>query len=169
MKYEIAYLSNSGNTAKLAQELVGMLSREEVSLTDLACDQVSADADVYLFGFGVNRGTVPVKIMDALECAEGKTILLFVTCGLEPTKDYQASIERRIMPFLPDECDYKGLFLCQGQFQEEAVKNLQKALQQQPENEQIRALLNYSSEADGHPDRNDLNALAAFVSAQLLT
>ena len=167
MKYEVAYISQSGNTATLAEEIAELLSDEVVHLTDLACDDISEDADVYFIGFGVNRGTVPLKIMDALEAAEGKTIFLFVTCGIEPTERYKASVERKVLPFLPDDCDYKGLFLCPGEFPEEVVQNIQAILKQQPDNAQARILAENSRKTYGHPNEDDFKALGEFILAHL--
>ena len=167
MKYEVAYISNSGNTATVAEEIADMLSEEDVRLTDLSCGEASEDADVYLIGFGVNRGTVPMRIMDALEVAEGKTVLLFVTCGMEPTESYKFSIERKILPFLPDDCDYRGLFLCPGQFPEEVVRNIQEVLRCQPDNAQARSLLEHHQKTYGHPNEDDLEELREFIWAKL--
>lgn len=167
MKYEVAYLSQSGNTAVLAEELAEMLSDEDIHLTDLARGELSPDADVYLIGFGVDRGTVPIKIMDALDAAEGKTILLFVTCGMKPTDAYRAAIERKIVPFLPDVCDYRGLFLCAGQFPDAAVQSIERALAQAPNDAQAQALLQQHRQTCGHPNREDMDALRRFVSDRL--
>lgn len=167
MKYEVAYLSQSGNTAVLAEELAEMLSDEDIHLTDLAHGESSPDADVYLIGFGVNRGTVPIKIMDALDAAEGKTILLFVTCGMKPTDAYRTAIERKIAPFLPDACDYRGLFLCAGQFPDAAVQSIERALAQAPDDAQAQALLQQHRQTCGHPNQEDMDALRRFVSDRL--
>lgn len=163
MKYEIAYLSNSGNTATLAREIAELLCEEEMRLVDLSYDDLAEDADVYFMGFGLNRGTVPMKIMDGLELAEGKTVLLFATCGMEPTEEYKASVERKILPFLPDDCDYKGLFLCGGQFPEELVQKMQRVLRAQPENEQAKLFLQHHRKTCTHPNEQDLEALRDFV------
>lgn len=163
MKYEIAYLSNSGNTAALARVIASILPADDTHLTDLSLDDVSENADVYFIGFGVNRGMVPMKIMDALECADGKTAILFATCGMEPTDAYKSSIERKILPFVPDDCDYKGFFLCAGQFSEIVVNNIKETLRQQPENAQARALWENYQKTCGHPNGEDLEDLQDFV------
>jgi flavodoxin len=167
MNYEVAYLSHSGNTAILAQEIARLLSDEAVHLTDLSRGEPSQNADVYLVGFGVNRGRVPVKIMDVLESAEGKTILLFVTCGMEPTEAYKASVERKILPFLPDQCNYRGIFLCAGEFPDEVVRNLPELLRQQPDNPQAQLLAQHHQKTSGHPNAEDLAHLQTFLRAKL--
>lgn len=167
MKYEVAYISQSGNTAALASEIAELLSDEIVHLTDLARDEVSEDADVYFIGFGVNRGTVPMKVIDALEVAEGKRIFLFVTCGMEPTGSYKSSVERKILPFLPDDCNYEGLFLCPGQFPEGVVRNVQEILKRQPDNAQAITIAKNYQQACGHPNSEDFEALREFIWEKL--
>ena len=167
MKYEVAYISQSGNTATLAEEIADMLFEEKVRLTDLSCGEASEDADVYLIGFGVNRGTIPMKVMDALEIMENKTIILFATCGMEPTGNYKSSVERKILPFLPDDCDYRGLFLCAGQFPDEVIRNIQEVLKHTPENAQARSILEHHQKTCGHPNDKDLEELRDFVWTSL--
>ena len=116
MKYEIAYISISGNTERLAHGIADRLPQRKTIVTDLTTEEIMKKANVYLIGFGINKGAVPLKIMEVLEELHGKTILFFVTGGMEPLNEYRDAVERKIEPFLPDDCDYRGLFLCQGQF-----------------------------------------------------
>jgi flavodoxin len=163
MKYEVAYLSKSGNTATLAEDIAEQFADEEVHLTNLETEKPWDDADVYLIGYGVNRGTIPMKVMDALDLAEGKTVALFVTGGMEPTQEHKNALERKVTPFLPEDCDYRGMFLCAGQFPDQVVENAQAILQQQPDNPQAKALLSHHKKTMGHPDNQDLDNLRSFL------
>lgn len=163
MKYEIAYLSRSGHTAALAEDISEMLSDEEVHLTDLAQSDMNEDAEVYLLGFSIDRGAVPMRIMDALERTEGRVVLLFVTSGMEPTAPYRSSVERKILPFLPDECDYRGLFLCPAQFSDDTVQRVREILRHQPEHPQARALMESYQKTCGHPNALDMEKLREFI------
>ena len=78
MKYEIAYISQSGNTEKLAHGIADSLPHRDTFVTDLSCEEITGKADVYLIGFGLKKEAIPLKIMDVLEELEGKTILFFV-------------------------------------------------------------------------------------------
>lgn len=140
MKCAVAYVSRSGNTAAVAKEVANILSKEEIQLTDLSCEVPPEDADVYLIGFGVNQGTIPLKVMDAMELAEGKVLLMFATCGMEPTEYYKETVERKVTPFLPENCDYRGVFLCPGQFQEDVISKVEEILQAQPDNSAMRLI-----------------------------
>lgn len=163
MKYEIAYYSRSGNTAMLAEEIAELLSEEEVRLTDLSCSDASNDADMYLVGFGINRGAVPIKVMDTLELAEGKEVVLFVTCGMEPSEQYRRSVERMISPFLPDDCVYHGLFLCAGRFPDEVIAGVKETLRRQPDNQQAQILLANHEKTRAHPGEADLQNIRDFI------
>ncbi len=167
MRYEIAYLSNTGNTAKLAKGLAAMLPREETVLTDLSREEALGTSDLCFVGFGINREVIPMEIIEALERMEGKRILLFVTCGLEPTERYRASVERRLLPFLPDDCDYKGLFLCAGGFSEDMIETITRSLRKNPDNAQARTLYEAHKRSHGHPNEEDLDALWDFVQDSL--
>lgn len=163
MKYEIAYYSRSGNTAMLAEEIAELLSSEDVRLTDLNCSDASDDADMYIIGFGINRGAVPMKVMDVLEQAEGKEIVLFVTCGMEPSEKYRISVERRVKPFLPDDCVYHGLFLCAGRFPDEVIAGVEATLERQPDNQQAQSVLANHEKTRNHPDKADIQNIRDFI------
>lgn len=163
MKYEISYLSKSGNTAKLAEAIASMLPPEDTRIADLASGEASGGADISFVGFDVESGTIPLKIMDALDYAEGKTIALFATCGLIPTEEHKAAIERKIAPFLPDECDYRGLFLCAGQLPESTASVVEERLKTQPDNAEMKDYLKRHYQITGHPDAHDIKDLESFV------
>lgn len=167
MKYEIAYCSRSGNTALLAEEIAELLSAEEVNLTDLDIDTASDDADVYIIGYGVNRGSVPLNIMDALELAEGKELLLFVTSGIAPTEQYRLVLERKVKPFIPDDCIYHGLFLCAGRFPDEVISSAEKTLQSDPDNRQAQIILASHEVTKTSPNEEDIQSIREFVWTEL--
>lgn len=167
MKYEISYFSKSGNTAVLANAIAAMLPAESMKITDLAVGEVSVDADFHFIGFDVSGGALPLKVMEALDHAEGTAVALFSTCHLLPTEEHKAAIERKIYPFLPDGCDYKGLFLCAGQFPENAAGVVEEKLKTQPDNAEMKEYLKRHYEIAGHPNAHDIENLKAFVQSVL--
>lgn len=72
LNYEIAYYSLSGNTEKLAYGIAKRLPENQAFLTNLQEEEVTLAADVYLVGFGINNGTVPLKVMERIEPAGRK-------------------------------------------------------------------------------------------------
>ena len=155
MNYEIAYYSLSGNTEKLAYGIAKRLPENQAFLTNL--QEVTLAADVYLVGFGINNGTVPLKVMDALDRLAGKKIFLFVTCGIEPSEEYKRLIERKIEPFLPDECDYCGILL----------SKIQRQFAQQPDDPAIKKMISEAKLSEGHPDETDAENAVRFIREKL--
>ncbi len=160
MDYQIAYLDVYGNAGVLADEIQSILAGAE--LVDLNRQEISDDADVYLLVFEITQAAIPLKIMDVLENLEGKTVLCCVTCGmaLHVSKD---SVEHNLLPFIPDECDYRGMFFCLGQIPASVIDTLQTALDENPENQQAKVMLEAFQHSMHHPDTDDLLDLRRFI------
>lgn len=167
MKYEIAYCSRSGNTAMLAEEIAELLSAENISMTDLNVDTASDDADVYIIGYGFNRGSAPLCVMDTLELTEGKEVIIFVTSGMEPVEQYRIAVERKVKPFIPDDCKYHGLCLCAGQFPEEVINAAEAELQNDPDNRQAQMVLDNHATTKNRPNEEDIQNVREFVWTKL--
>ena len=167
MKFEIAYFSKLGNSAVLAKAIASMLPAEDTKLTDLAHSEMSGGADVNFIGFDVVDGPLPLRVMDALDYAEDRKLVLFATCCMMPTDNVKAAVERKVHPFLPDGCDYRGLFLCAGQALESMVDSLETQLKKHPDDPEIKfAVRNYQT-VIGHPDEQDIENLREFLQTVL--
>lgn len=161
MDYQIAYLNVYGNAGVLADELQTILTGAE--MVDLSGNQeISYSSDVYLLVFEITRDAIPLKIMDVLENLEGKTVLCIVTCSMAllESKD---SVEHNLLPFLPDECDYRGLFFCPGQIPTSVMDTVQTALDENPENQRAKVMLEAFQHSMNHPDSDDLRDLRRFI------
>jgi hypothetical protein len=167
MQVEIAYVSLSGNTEKLAHELADKFPPEDTFVTDLSHEMITGTADTYLFGFGVNKGAVPLSIMDALDELHEKKIMFFVTCGMEPTEEYKETVEKRLLPFIPDDCIYCGLFMCRGKFPENVIRAVQNKLEEEPDNSYARRVLADAEGSSEHPSASDCEQAYSFISERL--
>lgn len=167
MKYEIVYESRSGNTRAIAEAMMAVLPPASATLVDINAGTPSKNADVYCIGYGVHSSICSLKLLDFMELLNGKTILLFATCGLEPTDAYRKLLERNIGPFLPDQCDYRGMFLCQGAISEDGVTMLQKHIEKSGNADQLQQLDGLVCRAQTHPDFDDLDAAGKFVKTAL--
>lgn len=167
MKFEIAYISQSGNTEKLAHGIADRFPPNRTFVTDLSYEKITGKADVYLIGFGVNKGTVPLKIMETLDELCGKTILFFITCGFEPTREYLESIERKVAVFLPDDCDYRGLFMCQGEFPNDVLQMAKAKLLNEPNNKVAKKVVDDAELSAGHPHSVDFENAYNFICKRL--
>lgn len=167
MKYEIAYISGSGNTEKLAHGIADSLPSRDTFVTDLSSEEITRKADVYLIGFGMKKNVIPFKIMDVLEELEDKTILFFVTASVIPSEEHIKEIERRLNPFMPSKCDYRGLYLCTGKVSNEKLDILNNILAQDPNNQQAKAALEACQQTLGHPNQEDIDKACDFISKKL--
>ncbi len=167
MKYEVAYISQSGNTEKLAHGIADCLPHRDTYFTDLACEEITGMADVYILGFGMKKEAIPLKIMEVLEELEEKTILFFVTASVRPIEDNVLEIERRLEPFMPTVCDYKGLYLCPGQVSDATLEKLKAILEHDPDNVQAKEAYNVCSKTIGRPNREDIDDACDFVKEKL--
>lgn len=167
MKYEIAYISKSGNTKKLAEEISLRMPRHKVTITDLSASDLSKKSDFYLIGFGVNNGAIPIRIMNSLEELSGKKIMFFVTCGMEPIAEYRDFVERRLEPFVADDCEYLGLFMCQGKFPNEVLKWASERLDENLDDKVALKILEDSELSANHPNETDYDNAYNFVKEHI--
>lgn len=167
MKYQIVYSSNTGNTAKVAQALTSVLPAGQYEIVDFAKAQTVLDADVFLVGFGVRRGACPYSLLEWLEQQKGKKILLFATAGLAAFKEYGHKLESLIIPFLPDDCEYLGLYLCPGRISQEGYAYLKSCLADGNDAQSLKKLEDLYDYSQSHPDEQDLQAACRFVQETL--
>jgi len=165
MKYEIVYLSKNGSTQKVAQALMQVFPSSSCKAVDFSKEKPSEDADVYLVGFGIQRGACPYALLEWIEELEEKKILLFATGALAAFSDYHHKLESIITPFLPEHCEYLGLHLCQGKITREAYAYLESCVSNKDDASQnLMRLYTYSQT---HPDAQDLQSACKFVQTVL--
>lgn len=167
MKYQVVYESRNGNTRSIAEAIMAVLPSESAKLVDIDAEVPSKESDVYCIGYGVHSGICSLKLLDLMEFLNGKTILLFATCGLEPTDAYRKLLERNIKPFLPDQCDYRGMFVCQGAISEDGATALRRYIEKTGKEDQLQQLDHLVIRAQTHPDFDDLDAAAQFAKSAL--
>jgi len=167
MKYQIAYFSRTGNSAALASGVAGRLQGNDVSVVNLNEGQISGDVGTYVLCFGMTKGEIPIRIIDALDRMEGKDILLMVTCGREPTDDYRRYIMRRIEPFLPETGECLDVFLCRGAFPEDVCSHISEKHQKDPDNVRLQQMVLDCQSAYGHPNKDDIESATTFLRKHL--
>ena len=167
MRYEIDYFSRSGNSKRLADAVEKLFPLQNTKFINLHYDEPTEASDAYIIVFSMNRGTVPLRVMDTLDVLAGKTILCLVTLGAEEPSDYQDKLEQKLKPFLPERCDYRGSYLCRGEFPESVVAAAVKQLETEPDNEYANMVSECCTQAKGHPDRTDVENVCAFVCDKL--
>lgn len=123
-------------------------------------------ADIQLVGFdmgGTNLDAIPFKVIEYLEKLDGKAIFLFATVPFIPNEAVEGRIHNSVLPFLPDECDFRGLYLCGAEPSNTLLQDLRRLVSQQPENTRAKHWLERCERAVGHPDRNDVLKACQFM------
>jgi flavodoxin len=158
MKYAVLYYSETGNTEKVAKWIYGAINSDEKALVNIRSDSCIPDADLYFVGFPIHKQNCNMKIVDLLEQIEQGSIVLFATCGMQPTEKYRKKLEDSITLWLSDDVEYLGMFLCQGRTTEEQKAAFGDALP-----EYRGKLIEMLKSGDYHPDENDHEEAVRYV------
>jgi len=168
MKYEVVYVSKTGNTEKAAYALAGMLPDGQTKITPFPKETPSMDADVYLIGFGVYRGSCPFELLDFISALSGKTILLFGSAGISAAESFKRQIESSVLAFLPDDCEYLGLHLIPGKYSKAGLDYFYSFFHAEDHPEFVQKLYHLYEEAQHHPNDGDMQRLCRWAKERLL-
>lgn len=93
----------------------------------------------------------------------GKKVLLFGTCGFGGNQEYFAQIEKRVMEYLPPDCEYLGCYLCQGKMMMSVRTRYEQMLQNRQKKVMAEKMIENFDRALLHPDAEDLVRATEFV------
>lgn len=162
MKYLVVYDSKTGNTEKIAKEILDAIPEAEKEIKKVSEFTGNEDADVIFVGFWTNRSTCPMSVVNALELMTEKKIALFGTCGMGGSEEYYDSIKKNVEAWLPEACEYLGCYLCQGKMPESVLHKYEQMEGKVPK-EQLEAMIQNYHSAKMHPDSKDLMDARKFV------
>lgn len=157
-KYAVIYQSKSGNTKILAEQIFNALDTEEKELIDIDVEPTVPKAEVYFVGFGVHSGFCSREVLEVFEQITNGKFALFATCGYMPTEQYKVRLEKHLDVWLPEESEYLGMYLCQGNIESDRQKIM---LSQMPNKE--RELKQMFSLGSTHPDQEDIELAVDFA------
>ncbi len=166
MDYMVLYSSKTGNTKKIATEIFSALPGMSKDMQSME-EYRGKDADIFFIGFWVNRGTCEMSVIDAMSELHGKKIALFGTCGMGSDAEYYRSIEQKVNVWIPDDCEYLGIFLCQGKMPMQIRGNYEIPREDSRQEACRRRLLHNFDEALFHPNDTDLANAREFVQCVL--
>lgn len=151
MKYAVLYVSETGNTKKVANEVYAAIDSSNKEIVDLKTEAQIPQADIYFVGFPIHQKNCGMKIVDTLEQIEEGKVALFATCGMKPTGKYQQKLEDSLSIWLSDEVEYLGMFLCQGK-----TTSKQKEYFYDANPEYREKISEMMEEGEAHPNEEDL-------------
>jgi len=163
MKYQVVYYSETGNTESVAKAIFEQLPGESKDIQRLS-EYQDTEADLYFLGFWIYHGAASIQFLDFLATLEGKKIALFATCGMGNTEEDYKKIERQILAWIPETCEYVGLYMCQGKMPFAIRKACeQKKMETNESCENYDRLIANFDRALLHPDELDLKNAKEFV------
>lgn len=151
MKTSVVYVSVTGNTKVLADEIVKKVG---------ACDYVGKPADEALesdtiyVGFWTAKFTCTPDIEAFLKKLSNKKVFLFGTAGYDNTQEYFDKILDSVAAHLNDSNQVIGRFMCQAKVSDNKKKALESA-----DADKFRSMQEKLGQGDSHPDGQDLEAL----------
>lgn len=164
MQYQISYLSPNGN-AKCLTDMISQILPADTVIMDLE-EECEVYAETQLIGFEMNEVSiraVPYRIMELLNKLEHQRVVLFVTSPFRTNSHVKDLMEHRIKPFLPETCQYCGLYLCTGQASDGLLNSLRIHADNNPDDKQAVQVLHRCEESIGHPDADELREACRFV------
>ncbi len=167
MKYQVVYMSNTGNTEMIAKRIFADLPGQDKDIVRFEPDVRIPEADVYFIGFWIHKGTCSMNLLDFISELHGKKIALFGTCGMGADLKYYKRLSEDVEAWIADDSECLGTFLCQGKMPM-SVRNRYEGMSGQGNDDMIRKMIQNFDSALTHPDKNDLQHAAEFVQKVIL-
>lgn len=124
-------------------------------------------ADVVFVGFWCDKGSCSPAVQHFLQGLVGKRVFLFGTCGFGESDEYFAQILDRVRAYLPAEAQCIGGAMCQGKMGVGVKRRYEGMLEKDPENAQIRMLIDNWNKAQSHPNEGDFSRIEAAAKEAL--
>ena len=168
MQYEVLFVSQTGNTEKLAKAIYEAIPDKDKEIQRLSQDTPLDLAETYFIGFWTNHGTCSFEVLDYLSDLHQKNIALFGTCGMGNDPVYFEWIEKQVSALIPEDNIYLGTFLCQGKMPMHFRNKYQEFLDLGTHDSLARQMLRHFDEALLHPNEEDYIQAQKFVEEALL-
>ena len=164
MKYSIYYESKTGNTKMLAEKAYDILKNNIVKFEEYKDNYIDNNEDIILVGFWTDKGSAAENIKKLLSKIENKKIILFGTAGFMSDKEYYNKIINNIKKDINDSCEVIDYYMCQGKMGIEIRKRYEKSLDVNPNDENIKGMINNFDNALTHPDEDDLKGFEGLLN-----
>jgi flavodoxin len=157
MKILVAYLSQTGNTKRVAEAIYEQLEAEK-EIKPLSEVESLEGYDLAFIGFPIHASNPAAEAKAFLEeKGKGKKIAVFVTHAApedqEETRRYLENCKACLC-----EADLVGMFDCQGELAQSIIELLAKS-----DNPRHRQFAEYGPQTKGQPDESRLEKARAFA------
>lgn len=161
MKIAVVYDSLTGNTELLANEIKKEIASEDLVYFGRIEDNI--EADLYLVGSWIDKGSCSGKIADFLSKLRGKKVAFFATAGFGGSEEYYQAIFARIKPLIEQWNQVTEPFFCQGKMPASVLTRYQKMAEENPDDPKIKQSIANFHQALPHPNGDDLTNIRTWL------
>lgn len=161
MRIAVVYDSLTGNTELLAKEIQKEIAAED--LVYFGRVQENIEADLYIVGSWIDKGSCSEKIGKFLRQLNNKQIAFFATAGFGGSEEYYQAIFERIKTHIDQSNQILPPFFCQGKMPAGVLARYQKLAEANPADEKIRQSIANFHQAASHPDEGDLANIRTWL------
>lgn len=162
MSISIAYSTLTGNTKILADEIYETVNKNDCiyfGKINEDKENVSLNGDIIFVGFWVNEGTCDGDTKRYLSKIKDKKIFLFGTAGANNETQYYERLYNNIKTNIDKTNNVIEVFMCQGKMPIEEKDKYIQMQQENPNDENIKKMIENFDNALSHPNKKDLDSL----------
>lgn len=160
MKATVLYKSLTGNTRLLADTLAKEL---DCSVQPITTQDIEVSTEIVCIGFWTDKGVCDKDVQRVLKSLHHKKVFLFGTAGFGKQEDYFQAILKRVSNYLDESNVVIGGFMCQGKMPLAVKQKYERMLEEHPDNEHFKGMIENFDEALSHPNTQDLKDLQEYV------
>ena len=160
MKKAIIYSSLTGNTEKVAKEILKAMPND-TNLYNLKDIDGVVEEGLLVLGYWVDKAKPNKEMLEFMENLEGRTIATFGTLGDYPDSKHAQETKDNVVEVLGQKNNLVGNFLCQGKINPKITEMFKKGLAG-PHN-MTEERLKKHEEAAKHPNEEDFKAAQDFI------
>ncbi len=151
-KIAVIYKSHTGNTKLVADALAKAAGD---SLVYCGEPKEGIDADLYLIGSWVDKGSCVSEISEFLSALKNRKLAFFATAGFGGSEEYYNKISDRMASVTDSSNEILGCFICQGKMPMAVRERYVKMITENPEDKSLEVSLKNFDEALKHPNEDD--------------
>jgi flavodoxin len=161
MSYVIIYSSATGNTKKVAYEILKAMP-EDTKIYDLQELKVDVEEENLILGYWVHRAKPNKEMLHFMETLSDKKVITFGTLGAYPDSEHGEATKKNVTEILETHNTVLGNFLCQGKINPKITEMFKKSSGDSP-HQMTEERLKRHQEAAKHPNEEDFEAARVFI------
>lgn len=171
MKISIFYESYTGNTKYLADSIYNYFKEKKYHINYFGQDLDEfylKDSDLIFVGFVTLKGSASENICSFLSKLNNKNVFLFGTAGFGEDESYFKDIIKTVNKNINNSNKVLDYFMCQGRMGDNVKKRYEMMLKDNPNDKNIKMLINNFNKALSHPNKEDVNNFKKKINKILL-